>query len=306
MKRWEKEEIVFRGDLFFSKLMISYSIVIQILLISIYCTFCSRCTTSFPNGIETISCSYSSTVAQDGPFSSRTVYYTLPEGQPPSTGWPVVMLYHGAFAGGQSYFSGSKNDLSSYYQVKTTEILLNNSFAVVAPDSQFDGNYFWDTHLPPWNTNVDFGLWPTAPDSVMLSNLFPKMESGQLGSLDMTRMHSAGISSGGYMSSRMAFFYAKKFRSVTITVASFYYCDGPVCSLPIDGFPGELKRDHPPTLFLHGAKDTLVPIKTMFMYADDLFSHNIIHHVVICDDCGHMWIPASPGEVLKWVQKWNN
>jgi pimeloyl-ACP methyl ester carboxylesterase len=217
------------------------------------------------------------------------------------------MMFQGSFYAAQDFFSATQEELfGGFYQVKTVEALLTNGFAVVAPDAMFEGDLFWDTNLPPWDTMIDMGLWPTAPDAIMLSHLFPMMESGKLGKLDMTRMHSAGISSGGYMSSRMAFFYAKQFKSVTIAAGSFYYCSGPLCAPPIQGLPGELKPDHPPTLFLQGLDDDIVPPFTMWLYADDLKEHNIPYRVVTCANCTHQWIPNSPTEVLNWVQKWNN
>jgi len=277
-----------------------------LLIILISCVSGAPCVTWNKNGVQSISCSYNSTSVSDG-IVNRGVYYAIPEGKPPSTGWPVVMMYQGSFFPAVYFFSGSQTDMfGGFYQVQTVQALLNSSFAVVAPDAMFDGLLFWDTNLPPWNTIIDLGLWPTAPDAVMLSNLFPMMASGKLGPLDMTRVHSAGISSGGYMSSRMAFFYPHQFRSVTIAAGSFYYCTGALCSPPIQGFPGELKPDHPPTLFLQGEDDIVVPIFTMWMYADDLKTHKIPYRVATCANCTHQWIPSSPVEVLNWVQKWNN
>lgn len=183
---------------------------------------------------------------------------------------------------------------------------MDNGFAVLAPDAMFDGDLFWDTNLPPWDTMIDIGLWPTAPDYTLLKNLFAMMKDDSVfGPLDLSKLHCAGISSGGYMSSRMAFFYASQFKSITIESASFYYCSGIICAAPIQGLPGELRPDHPPTLFLHGEEDDIVPISTMWLYADDLKSHNLPYRVVTCADCGHQWIPTAPDEVLNWIKAHN-
>jgi len=265
----------------------------------------SNCVITSGNGLQYINCVYNASSAYDG-IVERHVFYSLPQGTPPPNGWPVVLLFQGSFYEAGQFFHASSDALfGGFIQVQVTKALLDNGFAVVAPNAMYGGDLFWDTNLPPWDTIIDIGLWPTAPDAKMLTDLFGKMESGQLGPLDMSKMHAGGISSGGYMSSRMAFFYAKQFRSVTIASGSFYYCSGIICSKPFPGLPGQMKSDHPPTLFLHGVKDLAVPIFTMRLYDDDMTEYKLPHKVVTCADCGHQWIPQSPQEVLAWVQKYN-
>merc|ERR1712013_958838 len=89
----------------------------------------------------------------------------------------------------------------------------------------------------------------------MLTHIFKKIEAGSFGPLDISNMHATGISSGGYMTSRMAFSYPGRFRSLAIQSGSYFYCAGPICANPKNGLP----KDHPPTLFLHGDLDPIVP-----------------------------------------------
>jgi len=189
------------------------------------------------------------------------------------------------------------------YQVLMVKALLDNGFAVIAPDAIAGGITFWNTNIPPWDSPIEIpGLWSTAPDARLLANLFTKIKAGEFGPLDMGHMHAAGISSGGYMASRMAWYYPDQIRSVIIESAAFYYCAEYICVPPP---PGSLKQNHPPTLFLHGTLDVVVPIWTMQWYADAMTRAKLVHKVVINPLCGHEWLPTAPQEVLNWVIKYN-
>ena len=127
---------------------------------------------------------------------------------------------------------------------------------------------------------INLGQWPTAPDATMLTNLFAAAKAGTFGPIDLDHLHATGISSGAYMTSRMAFSYEVrwagdvahhvvarqggkirvlttcrvlhgqgKFRSLAIESGSFDYCGGPLCAAPL---PGGFPKNHPPTLFLQG------------------------------------------------------
>jgi len=266
----------------------------------------SVCVEKEENGWELIACSYNSTQCSDG-VVNRYIYYSTPLGTPPKDGWPLVIMFQGSFFQAEFFFVGSSElPFGGIYQVATVKALLDAGFAVIAPNAMFGGNLFWDTNLPPWDTMIDMGLWPTAPDAHLLKNLWPMISAGTFGPINMKKMHAAGISSGGYMSSRMAFFYPDYFKSVTIASASFYYCSGLVCAPPFQWLPGALLPSHPPALFLHGYEDYVVPISTMKMYANDMASLNLTHRVVVCDNCTHQWIPQAPTEVLNWVTQFNN
>ena len=57
------------------------------------------------------------------------------------------------------------------------------------------------------DTMINLGQWPTAPDATMLTNLFAAAKAGTFGPIDLDHLHATGISSGAYMTSRMAFSY---------------------------------------------------------------------------------------------------
>ena len=53
-------------------------------------------------------------------------------------------------------------------------------------------------------------------------------------------------------------------------------------------------------MFLHGELDAVVPIATMYDYADALQAAGVEHEVVVDPVVGHAWIPAAPDAVLTW------
>ena len=59
----------------------------------------------------------------------------------------------------------------------------------------------------------------------------------------------------------------------------------------------DLPSNHPPTLFLHGELDPIVPIFTMWDYYDALTNISIPTKAVVYDIGTHQWIPNAPTEV---------
>lgn len=112
-------------------------------------------------------------------------------------------------------------------------------------------------------------------------------------------MYATGISSGGYMTSRMAISYTSYFRSLVIESGSYCVCSGVLCYVPDD-----LPQNHPPTLFLHGELDPVVPIFTMWMYYDKLNAINITVQAVVSTFADHQWIDEAPDQVYKWFLKY--
>jgi poly(3-hydroxybutyrate) depolymerase len=132
-------------------------------------------------------------------------------------------------------------------------------------------------------------------DATFIPELLAEMEKGSFGPVDMTHLYATGISSGGYMTSRMAVSYPGRFRALAIESGSYATCLGPLCTIP-----DTLPADHPPTLFLHGAADTTVPISTARAYDDALKARGIETKFVEDAAAGHQWITAAPEAVLDW------
>lgn len=220
----------------------------------------------------------------------RDVHVQLPNGTPPASGWPVAVLFQGSFFSAALFWEARPNDpFGAWYQTGTVASLLDAGFAVLAPEALAGGNTFWNTNVPPYSI-----AWETSPDHDLMLALFDAIDDGTFGPVDPDRLYASGISSGGYMTSRMALSYPGRFRALAIHSASWATCSGPLCVLP-----RTLPFDHPPTLFLHGEGDNVVPIATMESYADQLEAEGFDVRVVRDADAGHEWIPAAPEQITR-------
>jgi hypothetical protein len=243
-------------------------------------------------------------------IGGRTVDYETPLGVPPAGGWPVVLVYQGSLLSpnGASILAPhgmwmtQANDaaLDGVFQdyvinelVTETTILknlLDGGYAVITPTAD-GGGFAWDTNLPPWSTS-----WPGSPDDVFLQTLFAAIDQGQLGPLSSTRWYATGVSSGGFMTSRMAVSYEGRFRSLVIAAGSYAWCAGglPTCAIPA------LPADHPPTLFLQGGADVLVPESLMRVYYDALMADGMTTTAKVDPTMLHGWLFTSPVDIPAW------
>lgn len=239
---------------------------------------------------ERLSCEHTSfdvDVTQPVPLR-RVVHVGLPKGTPPARGWPVVFLFQGSLFSAQLTWSARRSDpLGAFAQTSTVESLLAAGFAVLTPEVRLFGTTYWDTNVPQWAL-----FWSSSPDHHFMLKLFEAVEAGTFGPLDGRRLYAGGISSGGYMTSRMALSYAGRFRALAVHSASWATCAGPVCVLP-----QALPADHPPTLFLHGEQDLVVPIGTMRRYEAALRAQGTETKVVVDSSAAHVFIDASATEV---------
>jgi hypothetical protein len=244
-------------------------------------------------------------------IGGRSVDWQVPLGNAPSGGWPVVLIYQGSLLSpdgasilapnGMWKVTSHDADLDGIFQnyviteltTQTTVIkrLLDNGFAVITPTADNVG-FAWDTNLPPW-----LYYWLGAPDNQFLNQLYSAIDAGQLGPLSLTKWYATGVSSGGYMTSRMAVSYPGRFRALAIAAGSYATCGGGLpCTVPA------LPADHPPTLFLHGGQDPLVPVSQMQSYYDALTKGGFVTNAIIDPDQKHGWIPACPDQILAWFQ----
>ena len=176
----------------------------------------------------------------------------------------------------------------AYYQTQVVQRLLDSGFAVLTPATHLSGLTFWDTNNPLvpnyWNSN----------DHALMLEMFDALDAGVFGDASTDRMYATGISSGGYMTSRMALAYPGRFRALAIAAGSYATCAGPLCDV------GAIPADHPPTLFLHGALDPIVPLFTMDAYRNKLNQNGIETRRVVDLFATHEWIPPSAPEVVGW------
>jgi dienelactone hydrolase len=219
----------------------------------------------------------------------RTVSYELPLGTAPKDGWPVVLFFQGSFFPAALAFSADKSSrFGQYHLALTVKALLDAGYAVLAPNALLDGTAFWQTNVPPWSL-----LWNTSSDHAFLMAIWKAIHDGKFGSLDAGRMYAMGISSGGFMTSRMAVSYPGTFRALAIHSGSYATCSA-LCLVP------SLPSDHPPTLFLHGALDLLVSVPAMESYRDALRRAGHEEKTIIDRGAGHEWIPDGQRVIPEW------
>jgi predicted esterase len=97
------------------------------------------------------------------------------------------------------------------------------------------------------------------------------------------------------MTSRMALSYPGKFRALAIAAGSWATCGGSWCAMP-----AKLPVDHPPTLFIHGKEDALVPYKTVAEYEQKLRDEGFETSLILNETLGHEWLPEAPEAVATW------
>ncbi|MCJ8169353.1 extracellular medium-chain-length polyhydroxyalkanoate depolymerase [Atopomonas sediminilitoris] len=238
-----------------------------------------------------VSCSYQSRWIDSGVVGQRKVIYQVPSGTPPAAGWPAVLIYQGSFFPLNNFTYYSNMPFGGYYQGKLIQALLEGGYAVIAPSAPAD--LFWQTNIPglaqAYELSTDFDF---------LNNVLAAMHGGAFGPLNRQRQYATGISSGGYNTSRMAVSFAGEFRALAVQSGSYATCSGPLCLVP-DNLPS----DHPPTLFVHGFIDAVVPWWSMDLYYDRLLYQGIAtaRHTELSG--GHEWFARSPATIKAWFDQ---
>jgi poly(3-hydroxyoctanoate) depolymerase len=237
----------------------------------------SRCTITAAKG----ECSHS-----DYTVGGRVVYAQTPMGEPPAEGWPAVVVYQGSLYGPTMTWAGDTTmPFGGFNQVKLQAMLLDNGFAVIAPSA----------NGAAWNTN--FPGYETSPDATFIPILIDSVKKGTFGKVNPQRLYATGMSSGGYMTSRMAVSYPGVFRALAINSGSYATCSNVLCAIP-----DPLPADHPPTLFLHGQLDIAVPVGTAQAYEAQLKKQGIPTEMFIDPNIIHEWLSVSPEAVTCWFR----
>ncbi len=216
----------------------------------------------------------------------REVYSQTPVGTPPPEGWPAVVVYQGTGYGPDVTWSGDDSlPYGGLYQVKLQAMLLDNGFVVIAP---FADGVAWNTNFPGYSVSSDSRFIPALIDAI---------EAGTFGDVNVARLYATGISSGGYMTSRMAVSYGGTFRALAIQSGSYATCTNVACVIPLS-----LPDDHPPTLFLHGERDLIVPLATAEAYKARLDDQGIETAIVLDPMAAHEWLEVAPEEITCWFK----
>jgi poly(3-hydroxybutyrate) depolymerase len=223
-------------------------------------------------------------------LNGRTVTYSVPVGVAGASGWPAVLYFQGSFVPGDTAFAAHASDTFGRYQLTLTiKALLDRGYVVIAPDAAANGNSYWETNIPPYAIQ-----WQGCDDDLLMQAILASIAHGDFGHVDTSHLYAMGISSGGFMTSRMAVSYAGKFRALADCSGSYATC-GAVCSVPTP-----LPSDHPPTLFLHGDADNVVPMSIVQPYLDALNAEGHETKLVTDGDAGHEWLRAGPDVIPSW------
>jgi dienelactone hydrolase len=219
---------------------------------------------------------------------ARNIYWTKPVGEPPARGFPAAIIFQGSFFGPSFTWQELTPDLpfGGYYQGMLHVALLEAGFVVIEPEAE--GGI-------AWQTNAGGDYLASSDHALMLELLERFATSDDFGPIDGARLYATGISSGGYMTSRMAVSYPGKFRALAIQSGSYATCLGPFCEVP-----SELPSDHPPTLFLHGDADATVPVDTAIAYRDALEAQGRQTELLIDMGIGHAWLERAPEAITAW------
>lgn len=219
-------------------------------------------------------------------IGGRDVYWQQPIVSAPADGYPVVLVFQGSFFGPPLTWNRVPRDTAfgGYQQARLQALLLEQGFIVIAPSAE---GIAWQT-----NTSPDFA---NSSDRRFIDTLLEEVRAGTFGTADASRLYATGISSGGYMTSRMAADWPGTFRALAIASASWATCGGAVCALPEALPPG-----HPPTLLMHGRGDVTVPLFTAQAYLDALVAQGFEAELAVDDDRGHEWLPDAPERVAAW------
>jgi len=242
----------------------------------------SRCQVS----AESVVCEHQIQSIVAGPTIIRDVYWQSPLGEAPPGGWPAVVIYQGSFFGPAITWGTLTPAMpfGGFEQGLLQALLLDNGFTVIAPSAAAG---------LAWQTNA--GAYELSTDHIFITRLLEEIEAGTFGPVDMQKLYATGVSSGGYMTSRMAVTYPGRFRALAIQSGSYATCLGPVCNVP-----GDLPSDHPPTLLLHGSADVVVPVATAEAYHQALVEQGFESEIIVQDGAGHGWLDISPVEITRW------
>lgn len=243
---------------------------------------------------EVLACPFMTlTLTPDPLYGPRKIHWQVPLGQPPSGGWPAAILFQGSLLSAAGGWDSAPGELyGMQYQTLLIQALLDAGFAVLTPETRFDGSTYWDSNVSPWNI-----AWTSSPDHALMLAMFEAVDQGSFGPLNGRDMRAVGISSGGYMASRAGLTYTERIRAIAVQSASYATCGGSFCYVPA------LDKTHPPTLLLHGELDPIVPAWTMRLYEAELKRAAIPHRVVTDPLVGHAWLPAAPVEVVDWFTR---
>lgn len=228
-------------------------------------------------------------------IENRRFLWQHPPSPPPSNGYPVLLVLHGASQDAEAWFKYPHGMLWQGRQTRFVNEALLQGFCVIAPDSLYPitpGPKAWDVFATTLEESLDLPFF---------ANLFQWITTAPI-TLDCNRMYCIGFSSGGFMTSRLAHYFGPLFTAVAvhsganadvITLGDW----GPEfdCSSPQNFSP-----NHPPCLIIHGGKDHLVPPECGVHFYEELQRGEIDSHLLFCSWGRHIWLSWYNDAIFDW------
>jgi len=228
-------------------------------------------------------------------IQNRRFLWQYPNSPPPSTGYPVLFVLHGASQDAEAWFDYPQGLLWQGRQTRFVEEALLQGFCVIAPDSLYPvtpGPKAWDVFATTLDESLDL---PFFTDLLLWIHTAPV-------NVDCSRIYCIGFSSGGFMTSRLAHFFGQSFTAVAIhsgaNADSITLGDrGPEfdCSSPQNFSP-----DHPPCLIIHGGKDHLVPPECGVYLYEELQRGGIESQLLFSSWGRHIWLSWFNDAIFDW------
>ncbi len=220
-------------------------------------------------------------------LNNRRFLWQTPTSPPPPNGYPVLFLLHGATQYAETWFYKGEPGIKGSFtwgkrQTAFTQQALNQGYMVIAPDSQRHlplGPKAWYSRIPTLAEN---------PDLQFILNIIYWLQNQTL-SINHNHLCCIGFSSGGYMTSRIGLSLGSYFKALAIQAGGH-----------ADNLHPSDTQNHPPTLIIHGVKDTLVPVTSGISLYQDLQKNNISTHILLNPWGRHIWQSVFNQTVFDW------
>jgi len=228
-------------------------------------------------------------------ISGRHVYCVHPEGMPPANGWRVIILLHGRGQSGGAWFG--KGPLSMGEQKTFPQDALRANYAILAPDSgknPISGARQWDCM---------HRVVERSEDLLFFRDLLNWVKKNDWARLDAGQAYVAGISSGGFMASRLAHVFPSRIRAVCIVSAGnadSVKMGHKLVSIFDSSTTQTISVSHPSALILHGTADRLVPVDMARRYFHDLQAAGVRVRYEEIPGGRHAWHAAFNKIILEW------
>lgn len=228
-------------------------------------------------------------------IQNRRFLWQYPNSPPPSNGYPVLFVLHGASQDAEAWFEYPGGLLWKGRQTRFVDDALLNGFCVIAPDSLYPvtpGPKAWDVFATTLNQSLDLPFFADLLQWIITAPV----------NLDCNRVYCIGFSSGGFMTSRLAHYFGPLFTAVAVHSGA----NADFITLGDQGpefdciSPQNFSLDHPPCLIIHGGKDHLVPPECGLKFYEELQRGGIDSHLLFCAWGRHIWLSWYNAAIFEW------